>query len=299
MLELPTGRVHLRRVPDGSGREPAVFVHGLGGSATNWTDLAWLLADRVDGVAVDLPGFGGSDPPGDGDYNLSTHVRAVTAAVRAVGSPAHLFGNSLGGAVCVRLAAEHPELVRSLTLVSPALPDRAFWRFPDPRLALLVVPGLRSFALRRMASVPPEHRAGKVASLCYAHPQRIPAVRLAELAGTIRERDRLAWSGPAMVGSLAGLVRAQFGRRGLWHDVAAIRAPTLIVWGRHDRLVHHSVGRRAARAIPGARLLILSDCGHVAQLEAPERVAGAWLEFTTDPSSEKILSLGADERGQQ
>jgi len=56
-------RIHLRDTPARRpGAEPAVYVHGLGGSSLNWTDLAYLLADRLDGQAVDLPGFGRSDP---------------------------------------------------------------------------------------------------------------------------------------------------------------------------------------------------------------------------------------------
>lgn len=101
-----------------------LFVHGLGGSAANWTALMARLGGDLDGEAVDLPGFGESAPPADGDLGLSGHVRAVTGYLEASGrGPVHLFGNSLGGAVAVRLAALRPDLVRSLTLVSPALPE--------------------------------------------------------------------------------------------------------------------------------------------------------------------------------
>lgn len=280
-LESAAGRIHLRRVSDGRGVEPAVFVHGLGGAATNWTDLAWLLADIVDGVALDLPGFAFSDPPPDNDYRLATHVRAVEAVLRRLGGPVHLFGNSLGGAVCVRLAAAQPRLVRSLTLVSPALPDPAWWRVRDPRLGLLLVPGLRELVVRRLSRTSPKVRAGRVARLCFADPSRVPAQRVAEAEEEIRRRDELEWAGPALVRSLAGLVRAQVGPSGLWASAKRIEAPTLLIWGRRDRLVHHRVGQRAVRSIPGARLVILPDCGHVAQMEAPLTVARAWLELVS------------------
>src|SRR6266700_1600971 len=117
-------------VPVGAGE---VFVHGLGGSATNWTDLMALLRnppdDERDGPplaceALDLPGFGFSPVPADSDYSLDARAVAVCDLIDRRGYwPVHLIGNSMGGAVCVRVAARRPDLVRTLTLISPALPD--------------------------------------------------------------------------------------------------------------------------------------------------------------------------------
>ncbi|MGZ4637935.1 MAG: alpha/beta fold hydrolase, partial [Actinomycetes bacterium] len=116
--------LNVRRAPATSpDAEPAVLVHGLGGSATNWTDLMGLLQDRLDSAAIDLPGFGWSPPPPGHDYSLAAHARAVIGFLEAEGTaPVHLFGNSLGGTVSVLVAAARPDLVRTLTLVSPALP---------------------------------------------------------------------------------------------------------------------------------------------------------------------------------
>src|SRR5919107_1400408 len=111
--------------PDGPGdsHEPAVMVHGLGGAATNWTDLMGQLEDRLHSLAPDLPGFGWSPPPPHDDYSLRAHVAAVIALLEATGrGPVHLLGNSLGGTVTLVVAATRPDLVRTLTLVSPALP---------------------------------------------------------------------------------------------------------------------------------------------------------------------------------
>ena len=116
--------VHVRRVPAGQGgREPAVMVHGLGGSSTDWTDMMNLLRDRLYAIAPDLPGFGWSPPPPDANYSPEAHARTIAGLIdRTVGEPVHLMGNSLGGAVATLVAAGRPELVRTLTLVSPALP---------------------------------------------------------------------------------------------------------------------------------------------------------------------------------
>ncbi len=119
------------RPPCGPGTaEPAVFVHGLGGSATNWTDLMDLLASgpqpapALAGEAVDLPGFGFSPAPADGDYSIDAKARAVIEFIEQRRRwPVHLIGNSLGGSVAVRVAGRRADLVKTLTLISPALPD--------------------------------------------------------------------------------------------------------------------------------------------------------------------------------
>ena len=272
------GGVFVRRGPV-SGGEPALFVHGLGGSSRNWTDLIALLADRVDAEALDLPGFGQSPPPAEG-YRLSTHVRAVARRIeeRAAG-PVHLFGNSLGGAVGTLLAARRPHLVRTLTLISPALPDLRPRRGGDPQLPLLLLPGLDGLARRQLARTTPEQRAQAVVRLCFADPSRISAGRLAEMVEEVRRRGRLPHDRDALAGSLRGLVGSYLvrGPRAIWRQASRVRAPTLLVWGSQDRLVDVSLAPRAARTFPDARLLVLDGVGHVAQMERPDLVARAFL----------------------
>src|SRR6185503_3465316 len=112
----------VRRTPASApGAEPALYLHGLGGSSQNWTDLAYLLAGRLDGEAIDLPGFGYSDP--GRSYAIAAMAdRVIRWIEERDRGPVHLFGNSLGGAITVWVAGTRPDLVRTLTLVSPAMP---------------------------------------------------------------------------------------------------------------------------------------------------------------------------------
>ena len=112
-------RVYVRTAP-GHG-EPALFVHGLGGSSRNWTDLMDLLRGELACAAVDLPGWGDSPPRPDGRYSIAAQAQTIAALGERDG-PVHLVASSLGGAVAVKLAAGRPDLVRTLTLISPALP---------------------------------------------------------------------------------------------------------------------------------------------------------------------------------
>jgi pimeloyl-ACP methyl ester carboxylesterase len=270
--------LHLRRAA-GAGTEPALFVHGLGGAATNWTDLMGLLADTVDGEALDLPGFGLSDPPPSGSYRLTTHMHAVVRRLEARSGPVHLFGNSLGGAVATRVAARRPDLVRSLTLVSPAFPSLRPTRGSDPRLPLLLLPGLGRLASRQLARRSPEQRAVDVLQLCYGDPSLVPAERIEEAVEEVRRRAGLAHAEEAFLGSLRGLVGSSVASRSssLWRQAGRVQAPTLVVWGTLDRLVDVRLAPRVAAAFRDSRLLVLPGVGHVAQLEQPEVVARAFL----------------------
>jgi pimeloyl-ACP methyl ester carboxylesterase len=265
---------------------PVLLVHGLGGASTNWTDLMALLAPRADARALDLPGFGWSAPPSDGRYALSTHVRAVVRYLEQWGAgPVHLVGNSLGGAVATRVASERPDLVRTLALISPALPDVS----PvgrDLRLPALLVPGLGQLLLGRAARSSPARRAAATLDLVYADPARIPEERRREAEAEVLRRDGLDYAGRAFTGSLRGLAAA-FLERGpseLWRQAAGVQAPVQIIWGARDRLVRGVVARKAARRFRDARLVIFDGVGHVAQLEAPERTAAVLTAFWDETS---------------
>src|ERR1700754_3207028 len=163
------GSVHVRSTRGRTPADPseqAVFVHGLTGSATNWTDLMDELKDTVTGHALDLPGAGFSPAAEDGDYSVSGHARAVVELLEHTG-PAHLFGNSLGGAVAVRVAATRPDLVRSLILISPALPD-LLPRYGPVRVAAAATPRLGEWMAGKLSLLPPEQRINASFAMVWA-----------------------------------------------------------------------------------------------------------------------------------
>ncbi|GIH27330.1 hypothetical protein Aph01nite_56400 [Acrocarpospora phusangensis] len=270
LLDLGDMALNVRTGPSGPA-ERAVYVHGLAGSATNWTDLMALLAADVEGFAVDLPGAGYSPAPADGDYSIGAHARAVVRLIEHVGPPVHLFGNSLGGAVSVRLAAARPDLVRSLTLVSPALPD-LLPRVGPARIAMSVTPVLAEWVIKRLTAVPPERRIQSTLELCYADLARVHPARLEEAITELRRRDGLPYAAGALLASARGIVREYF-RNDLWREAGRIAAPTLVLHGGRDRLVDARMAVRAGRTFPNVRIVTLPRAGHVAQMEFPEVVA--------------------------
>ncbi|HEY0637272.1 MAG TPA: alpha/beta hydrolase [Pseudonocardiaceae bacterium] len=275
------GELYVREVA-GPETETAVYVHGLGGSSTNWTDLAGLLATRMQGFIVDLPGFGRSEPPRGFPYTLEAHAGVVTRFIEELGhGPVHLFGNSMGGAISMLVAAGRPDLVRTLTLVSPAVPDLrpSPWRISDPRLPLAYLPLLGRPARRALAAMPPRQRAEQMIRLVFAHPEEVPPQRLRAAEEEVTERLTMPWAGDALGRSTVGLVRSWLARRprSLWTVARRIEAPTLVVWGTQDRLVSVRKAPRTAELIRRGRLLVLPRTGHVAQMERPESVARAVL----------------------
>lgn len=282
LLELGGATVHVRSTPEGPD-EAGIFVHGLAGSATNWTDLMGELSGELAGHAIDLPGAGYSPAPPDGDYSVSGHARAVLALVEHVAikkgaGPVHLFGNSLGGAVSVRVAAMRPDLVRTLTLVSPALPD-IVPRYGPARVALSATPGLGDWVAGRLRYIPAERRIRATMAMCYADSGRVHPERLRDAVAELVRRDGLPYSGRALVESARGIVAEYFrdvlrgGDDSLWRQAARVQAPTLVVHGMRDRLVHARTAARAARTFPDVRLVVLPKAAHVAQMEYPEVVA--------------------------
>ncbi|MFG3246978.1 alpha/beta fold hydrolase [Streptomyces sp. NPDC048187] len=272
------------RPPAREGLPPALYVHGLGGSSQNWSALMPLLDGVVHSEALDLPGFGDSPPPDDGDYSITGHARAVVRYLDAAGrGPVHLFANSLGGAVVTRVAAARPDLVRTLTLVSPALPEIRVQRSAVPT-GLLALPGVVPLFNRLTRDWTAEQRVRGVTALCYGDPGRVSQEGFRNAVEEMERRLRLPYFWDAMARSTRGLVNAYTvgGQYGLWRQAARVLAPTLLVYGGRDQLVGHRMAQRAARAFRDSRLLTLPDAGHVAMMEYPETVATAFRELLAD-----------------
>ena len=288
---LSTGEVHVREA--GQGATPAVLIHGLGGSALNWVPLMAGLDSEITSLALDLPGFGMSPPPRDGDYSPRGHSRTVEAAIeewrrkRGTSEPVHVMGNSMGGAVAVQLAARRPDLVSALTLVSPALPSARVGR-GNAHLPVVAIPGVGESLIRRYAAVPVEQRVQATLDACTNVPGRVPEDLRAALVAETAQRDSFPYATDAFLRSLRGLLAtfADPGPRRPWRLARGIERPVLAIYGEDDSLVDARGAARAAREFPDAEVVLLDDCGHVAQMEHPELVADLWTKrFVGIPSA--------------
>ncbi|GAA2066207.1 alpha/beta fold hydrolase [Williamsia deligens] len=278
-VELGGRRLFLRRVPRAREDAPggrALYVHGLGGSSLNWTDLGEVLAPVADGWAMDLPGFGFSDPPVDGDYSLHALADSVVAVLEHLGG-AHLVGNSLGGAVVARVAATRPDLVTTLTLISPAFPDLRprVRRLSFVPLTLASVPRVGPAVFGYLGRAHPERQVAQTLREIMVDPSRLGPVRTAQAVEHAVARASLPWAPVALSRTLAALVGSWLWMSGRehWRAAAAIESPTLVVWGGRDKLVSSAIAPRLVRAIRDSRLVMFGAVGHVCQMEIPVETA--------------------------
>jgi pimeloyl-ACP methyl ester carboxylesterase len=277
-------RVYLAESPRSvnENRDLVLCVHGMSGAATNWTDLMAELAPDFDCAAVDLPGSGYSPPPA---RRSGYSVRALAATViRLIDTqnrgPVHLIGNSMGGAVSIRAAAARPDLVKTLTLVSPVLPDRRPHR-STAHFPILTLPFVGAQLARHWSKVPAENRVAGVYNMCYYNPALLHPDRFADEVASLRRRDELGHDADTLVGAARTLVAETLSLRpfSLWRAAEQITAPTLVLFGSHDRLVSPALAVPAARAFGNARVEVLAETGHIGQMERPGIVAARFREM--------------------
>jgi pimeloyl-ACP methyl ester carboxylesterase len=278
MFRLPGGRDPLLRITraktshgrvttliSGDGPEHAICLHGLGSNKASFFETVSALSPQCTVHALDLPGFGSSDKPARGAYDAPWFADAVVSYMDGIGiERAHLIGNSMGGRVAIEVGFEAPERVASLSLLAPALAFRRRQLAPLVRLLrpeLAVIPhGLRQRMVRE------QFRA------LFARPERLdPAA--ADVA--IDEFCRIYRSRAARVAFFAAArniyLDEPLGEHGFYARLAELEPPALFVWGELDRIIPPAFSRHVAAALPGARQVLLDDCGHVPQVELAER----------------------------
>jgi len=258
------GDLRLAYREGGVGGEPVILIHGLCSMIYTWQDVFAAIAAQRRTLALDLKGFGASDKP-TGDYRLEAQAEMVVRLMDALGiERATLVGNSMGGAVALQLAERCSDRVLRLVLVAPA----AYHMHARSRLAHLLIgstgrlgQALALFVLRLLVRSPSfiERRMRKI----YSHPSTITPERVAAYYLVLRNTDCRR----AIIATLQA-----WDLRAIERDLSLVRQPTLIIWGRHDRIIHPSFGERLVRELPNAELKLM-PCGHAPQEEMPQEFA--------------------------
>jgi len=279
LFRLPSGRPPLLRMSNvdiggasistltsAGGPEQVLCLHGLGSNKASFFETISGLTPDHTVHALDLPGFGGSSKPARAPYDAAWFADCVVRYLDAMDiDRAHLVGNSMGGRVAIEFGLRHPDRAASLSLLAPAV---AFRRRRE--LAPLV-----RLLRPELAAIPHPMRQARVRETfwsLFARPERLDPAAADLVADEFCETYRSRSGRVAFYAAARNIyLDAPHGVRGFWTRLTELETPALFVWGDSDRLVPAAFSRHVAEAVPEARQQILPDCGHVPQVELPER----------------------------
>jgi pimeloyl-ACP methyl ester carboxylesterase len=303
LFRLPDDRPPLLRIHDvrvrgarissltaGSGPEHVILIHGLGGAKSSFFQTVATLTPEYTVHAIDLPGFGSSSKPVPAAYNANFFARHVLRFMDTLAiDRAHLVGNSMGGRVSIEVALQAPNRVRTLSLLAPSM------AFRRGRGWVPVVRVLRP----ELALIPHALGSDQVRSRFWSmisHPDRLDPtvadVASDEFLRTYRSRAaRIAFYAAARQIYL----EAPEGPNGFWTRLAGLEPPALFIWGDDDPLVPARFSRHVATILPEAPQVVLSECGHVPQIELPDRTHALVRNFIDSSGESAAVTVRAAE----
>lgn len=239
---------------------PLVMLHGFSDTKDSFVDVARAITRTRRVILPDLPGFSEASQPLDHHYTVPSMGAVLVEALRELAPDGvHLAGNSLGGAIAAWIAIEHPQWIRSLTLIGAA-------GVPMPVPSAMqrhIAAGHNPFVVRGEEEFP--------AFL------RFVVERVPFMPGPVMRamaRDFVARR-PMNEKILGELVADDLDLR---ERLREIEAPAMVLWGDRDRLIDLSAGRVYHQLIPRARLVVMHGIGHCPQVEAPGATARRILE---------------------
>ena len=229
-----------------------LFLHGVGGDRNHWDEqLAFLSKRKFRAAAWDARGYGSSEDyegPLRFDEDFSADVLRVLDHFEA--KTAHLVGLSMGGRIARNFALRHPERLRSLTLANTSA-------------------GIDAMTPEQVARFVEERRNRTPESMRALLGSRARPQAMAALQESVKALRR-----PMYLKTLEAIV-AQDHRA----PVERISVPTLVIAGDEDRVYPPGATKELAQRIPGARFVEFAGCGHLSNLEQPERFNQVVLEF--------------------
>lgn len=264
-------KVHHSVIPNPRSQVPVIFVHGFGGSIGHWRQNMSVLAKKHSVYAIDLLGFGASDKP-DIPYSIELWAEQLYDFWQScVGKPVILVGNSIGSLICSVAARSHPEMVRGVAMIS--LPDPASQHELMPAIVRPIVRLIQAIFASSWVLQPLFYllRHPKIlrrwARLAYAGQEAVTDELLEILAKPTHERD----SARAFCAILRAMTHPNFSPN-LRSILSNIRAPSLLLWGKQDRMIPITSARQFLTYNPHLQLIELENAGHCAHDECPEQV---------------------------
>jgi pimeloyl-ACP methyl ester carboxylesterase len=264
VLRLPNG-ISTRILDSGGAGPTVILIHGLANSIEIWDRVLPRLAERCRVIAFDLPGFGKADRP-DAPYDATFFAAQLEALMDALGIVrGHLVGSSLGASLIVRFSERNLARIDSTVLAAPG----GFGRYAHPLMRLPALP-IIGYQLGRPTRL--NNALTIRLAMCDQRNATRDLIRLtnvhARIPGSHRAFVRTLRSG---VGPFGVRDRDSFARL-----ARALDRPTLVLWGRQDRVFGCAQSERAAALMPQAEIVLVDRCGHYPQWEQPEAFVAAF-----------------------
>jgi pimeloyl-ACP methyl ester carboxylesterase len=237
------------------GSGPAVvIVHGVGGHKEDWRGVAEALATTHTVYAVDMLGFGGSSRDCQ-DLKISTQAAAIRALLDQEGvERAQVVGNSVGGWVAATFAATYPERTEKLIIIDPAGFAAMFQGEPPVNLFPDTVEEMKKLLAYTIHSD-------------FAHGDEFAATAFAEFnAGGEKSIATVLWPGLFESARLEAVL-------------PTIQAPTLVIWGKEDKLFPVALCPYLTALVPGAKSLVIDEASHFVQVDQPAALNRALIDF--------------------
>lgn len=261
---------------EGAGPTPVVFLHGFAAALTTWHDLRELFPrDRYRLIFLDLKGFGFSSKPHDAAYAVADQAAIVTAFLDAMGlSGVVLVGHSLGGGVAllVMLGLQQqgkPDLVKQLILLDSAA-------YPQQLPTLIRLLRLPLLNVLLLLMVPTWLIVRYTLRKAFYNQAAITSERIARYVHCFSRRG----IAHALITTARQLVPANFGQ--ITAGYRTITLPTLLIWGRHDRIIRYRHGVVLHEEIADSRLVVIEECGHNPHEERPAECFAIMREFLAE-----------------
>lgn len=241
--------------------ETIVMVHGFGADKNNWLQFARHFTQRYHVIALDLPGFGESSKP-HASYDVGTQVERIAAFTQALGiKRLHIIGNSMGGHIAALYAARYPQQVASAALLDNAGIDaphesELYQRIEQGKPNPLVVNRVQEF--------------DQLIDFVFYQAPPLPE----RLKHYMAEQ---AIANSSMNQQIFQQLRDRY--IPLEPELGKIEAPTLVLWGDHDRVLDVSSIEVMQPLLKHPSVVVMKDCGHVPMLERPDETAGHYQAF--------------------
>ncbi len=229
---------------EGGKGEPLMLLHGFGADKDTFTRVARYLTPRYRVIIPDEIGFGESSHPLDADYSSRMQAERLHALVRALGvTNLHLGGNSMGGQIAMAYAAQYPSEVRSLWLLDPA----GIWSAPKSDLSRVAETTGHNPLMPRNAG-----EMAKTLAFVMNDPPSIPRPILEAL---VKQHSKYY--------ALEQSISRQIVSDSMEAKVAGLATPSLIVWGKADRVINPDTAEILHGLLPRSRVILMPGVGHV------------------------------------